>query len=208
MPKAGITYGPRIPAPNYDRIGIGAEKQVLNGLGLKQLKRPEDLVAVRPDELVVKAWRIVEQADADLGAHLEERDQALAHLWFYEPRLGLARTAGLSTMGYRGAIARVVYGDKRHPLPDVQSNEDLARLGKELGVRRIKNAEAKLLKASETVYAAHARRELAVRYMQEAVFDLSEAPYAWTPEQIAEHAGVERGLIYKQRAAARKRHGL
>ncbi|GHH22283.1 hypothetical protein [Streptomyces lanatus] len=205
MPKAGITYGPRIQAPDYAQIDETAEQEVLKGLGLQ---RPEDLVAARPDGLVVKAWGIVEQADAELGAYLDERDRALAHLWFYEPRLGLARTAGLSTMGYRGAIARVVYGDKKHPLPEVQSNEALAKLGKELRVKQIKDAEAKLLEVAPIVYAARARRELAVRFMQEAVLALSQEPYGWTPDQIAEHVGVHRDLIYKQRAAARKRHGL
>ncbi|MGP4046868.1 hypothetical protein [Streptomyces sp. 2A115] len=205
MPKAGITYGPRIQAPDYAQIDETAEQEVLKGLGLR---RPEDLVAARPDGLLVKAWGIVEQADAELGAYLDERDRALAHLWFYEPRLGLARTAGLSTMGYRGAIARVVYGDKKHPLPEVQSNEVLAKLGKELRVKHVKDAEKKLLEVAPIVYAARARRELAVRFMQEAVFALSQEPYGWTPERIAEHVGVHRDLIYKQRAAARKRHGL
>lgn len=205
MPKAGITYGTRIKAPDYTEIGARAEKQVLEDLGLK---RGEDFVNARPDRLVVKAARIVEQADVDLGAYLDERDQALAHLWFYDPRLGLARAAGLSTMGYRGAIARVVYGDKKHPLPKVESNEELARLGEELGVKHVEYPEATLLKTSQIVYAAHARRKKAVYFMQEAVLILSEPPFDWTPDKIAAHAGVERELIYKQRSAASNRRGL
>ncbi|MEU2969039.1 hypothetical protein ABZ687_29180 [Streptomyces ardesiacus] len=206
MPKAGITYGPRIAAPDYEEIGKKAERQVHKAMGLSG---PEDLVSkVRAEEPAVKAWRIVEQADAELGSYLDERDQALAHLWFYDPRLGLARTAGLSTMGYRGAIARIVYGDKKHSLPEVRSNEELARVGKKLGVERVENAEARLLEAAPIVYAARTRRAVAVRYMQEAVRALSMPPYEWTPDQIAEHVGVERALIYKQRDAAMKRHGL
>ena len=205
MPKAGIQYGPRIPAPDYDEIALEAEKQVLAQLGIA---RPEDLVSKQPTDLIVKAWSALEQADAELGSYLDERDQALASLWFYDPRLGLARTAGLSTMGYRGAIARVVYGDKKHALPEVASNEALARLGKDLGVKHIEDAEAKLLEAAPIVFAARVRRDAAVRYMQEAVLALSLPPYEWKPEQIADHVGVDRNLIYKQRAAARKRHGL
>ncbi|MFE7941969.1 hypothetical protein ACFU46_32120 [Streptomyces griseoincarnatus] len=205
MPKAGIKYGPRIAAPDYEEIALEAEKQVLAQLGIA---RPEDLVSKQPTDLIVKAWSALEQADAELGSYLDERDQALASLWFYDPRLGLARTAGLSTMGYRGAIARVVYGDKKHALPAVESNEALAALGKKLGVKRLEDAEAKLLEAAPIVYAARVRRDAAVRYMQEAVLALSLPPYGWTPEQIADHVGVERNLIYKQRAAARKRHGL
>ncbi|MFI8206635.1 hypothetical protein [Streptomyces sp. NPDC085937] len=205
MPKAGIKYGPRIAAPDYDEIALEAEQQVLKQLGIT---RPEDLVSKQPTDLIVKAWSALEQADAELGSYLDERDQALASLWFYDPRLGLARTAGLSTMGYRGAIARVVYGDKNHALPAVESNEALARLGKDLRVKHIKDAEAKLLEAAPIVYAARTRRDAAVRYMQEAVLALSLPPYNWKPEQIADHVGVDRNLIYKQRAAARKRHGL
>ncbi|QOV40200.1 hypothetical protein IM697_18435 [Streptomyces ferrugineus] len=204
MPKAGITYGPRIKAPNYDQIDKDAEQKVLEDLGLK---RPEDLVAkARPDALVVKAARIIEQADAELALHLDERDEALAHLWFYEQRLGLSGTAGLTNMGYRHALARLMFGDKRHPLPN-GTNAELVQAAEEAGIKRVADAEEKLLKAAPIVYAARARREIAVRYMQEAVLALSQEPYGWKPEQIAEHAGVHRDLIYKQRAAARKRHG-
>lgn len=205
MPKAGITYGPRIQAPNYAQIDKAAEQEVLKVLGLR---RPEDLVAARPDGLVVKAWGIVEQADAEIALHLDERDQALAHLWFYEQRLGLSKTAGLTNMGYRSALARLMFGDKQHPLPVASSNTELVQAAEEKGIERVADAEGKLLKAAPIVYAARARREIAVRFMQEAVLALSQEPYGWTPERIAEHVGVHRDLIYKQRAAARKRHGL
>jgi hypothetical protein len=208
MPKAGITYGPRITAPDYEQIGRDAERQVLDALGLGSLdtERPQDLVAkARPDNLVAKAAEVLQQADAELAAYLGDRNQALAHLWFYDPRLGLARTAGLSTMGYRGAIAQTVYGDKKHALPEVASNEVLAKLGAELGVKRIKDVETKLVEAAKIVYAARIRRDIAVRYMQEAGLVLSEEPYGWSPDRIAEHAGVHRDLIYKQRRTARQR---
>ncbi|MGY1502964.1 hypothetical protein ACW4TU_41420 [Streptomyces sp. QTS52] len=206
MPKAGINYRPRIKAPDYAKIAEDAEKQVLEELGLH---RPEDLVAsARPDTLIVKASRILEQADAEIALHLDERDQALAHLWFYEQYLGLSKTAGLTNMGYRNALARLLFGDKRHPLPDAKSNDELVQAAEQAGIPRIPNPEAKLLETAPIVYAARHRRDVAVRYMQEAVLALSQKPYDWKPEQIAEHAGVERNLIYKQRATARKRHGL
>jgi len=206
MPKAGITYGPRIKAPNYDQITADAKAEVLKALGLE---RPEDLVAkMRPDNLVVKAWEVVHQADADLGAYLDDRDEALAHLWFYEQRIGLSKTAGLSNMGYRQALATVMFRDKKRPLPVAASNEELVQAAEEAGVQRVDDAEEKLLKSAPIVYAARARRDVAVRYMQEAVLALSQSPYNWTPEQIAEHVGVHRDLIYKQRRTARQRHGL
>ncbi|MDI3101948.1 hypothetical protein QJ054_33480 [Streptomyces sp. AN-3] len=208
MPKAGITYGPRIKAPNYEEISEAAEKDVLKALGLE---RPEDLVAkARPDDLVVKAARVLEQADAEIALHLDERDQALAHLWFYEQRLGLAKTAGLSNVGYRQALARLLFGNKKQPLPTAESNEELIRIAEEAGVAELRSdvAEEQLLKTAAIVYAARARRDVAVRFLQEAVLALSQPPYGWTPDQIAEHAGMERSEVYKRREAARKRHGL
>ncbi|MGY4936098.1 hypothetical protein ACWD7T_34410 [Streptomyces sp. 900116325] len=199
MPKAGINYGKRIKAPNYTQIAEDAKAQVLKDLGLE---RPEDLVAkARPDNLVVKAAEILRQADAEIAAYLDDRDQALAQLWFYEQRLGLAGSAGLTNMGYRHALARLMFGDKRHPLPDARSNEELVRIAEESGIQRVENAEAKLLETAPIVYAARARRDVAVRYMQEAVLALSQSPYDWTPEQIADHCGEPRDRIYKQRAA-------
>lgn len=207
MPKAGIKYGPRITPPDYDKIARKAKQQVLKQLGLAQ-PRPEDLVTKQPTDLIVKAWNIVEQADAELGSYLEERDQALAHLWFYDPRHDLVGTVGLSKVGYRDAVARIVYGDKTHPLPEAQSNDELAKLGEELGVARVEDAEQKLLETAAIVHAARIRRDIAVRYMQEAVLALSLEPYGWKPQQIAEHVGVDRYLIYQHRTAARRRHGL
>ena len=206
MPKANRNYGPRIPAPNYTKISKDAKEQVLKELGLE---RPEAAVHARPEDLVVKAARILEQADAEIALHLTERDDALAHLWFYERRLGLANTVGLGNMGYRQALATVMFGSKKHvhELPK-GSDEELAQAAQAAGVKRVENAEEKLLETAPVVYAARARREVAVRFMQEAVFALSEKPYDWKPEQIAERAGVDRNLIYKQRAAARKRRGL
>ncbi|MFJ4880150.1 hypothetical protein ACIP93_33750 [Streptomyces sp. NPDC088745] len=205
MPKAGINYGPRIKAPDYPKIAKDAEREVLQELGIH---RPEDLITKQPDDLIVKAAQILKQADATLGAYIDERDQALAHLWFYEQRLGLAKTVGLTNTSYRYALARAMFGDKMHPLPETDSNADLVRIAEENGIRRVDDAEAQLLEKAHIVYWARARRDVAVRYMQEAVLALSEAPYEWSPERIAEHAGVERELIYKQRTAARKRHGL
>lgn len=208
MPKAGIKYGPRIKGPDYTQIAKDAETTALKALGLNP-ERPEDLIArVRPDDLVVKAAEVVRQADAEIALYQGERDRALAHLWFYEQRLGLAGTVGLSPLGYRRNLAATVFGNKNHPLPDAETNDELIRFAEEAGVERVENAEAKLLEAAPIVYAARARRDVAVRFMQEAVLALSQPPYDWSPDRIAEHAGVSRTLAYKQRAAARKRHGL
>ncbi|MFB6629972.1 hypothetical protein ACFCWY_08760 [Streptomyces sp. NPDC056362] len=203
MPKAGVTYGPRIPAPDYAEIDKQAAEEAREALGLNL--PPQNLMTMGADEVFDRSSRIVTQANAELAMYLEERDQALAHFWFYEPRRFLAQTAGLSYMGLRGAITKLVYGDKKHPLPDVESNEELVRIGEELGVRRVKDAEEQLLNASKIVRAAHQHRKEAMPYMQQATLALSKAPYNWTPERMAEHAGVDRKLIYNMRTAALKR---
>jgi hypothetical protein len=211
MPKAGITYGPRITAPDYEQIGRDAERQVLDALGLGSLdtERPQDLVAkARPDNLVAKAAEVLQQADAELAAYLGDRDRALAHLWFYEQRLGLSKTVGLTNIGFRQILAKMMVGDKRGALPANLSNEELVRAAEAAGIERVENAEAKLLETAPIVFAARTRRDVAVRYMQEAVLALSQEPYGWSPDRIAEHAGVHRDLIYKQRRTARKRHGM
>ena len=206
MPKAGINYGKRIKGPNYAQIDEDTKASVLKDLGLDQT---ENLVAAtRPDGLIVRAVDILRQADAVITRHLAERDQALAHLWFYEQRLGLAKSTGLTEMSYRHALARLMFGDKQHPLPNVGLNEELIRTAEKAGVERVENAEEKLLRTAPAVFAARARRNVVVRYIQEAVLALSQSPYDWTPEQIAVHTGEPRDQIYKWRAAARTRHGL
>lgn len=99
-----------------------------------------------------------------------------------------------------------MFDDPKHPLPDADSAEELVRLAEEAGVERIEDAAEKVLEPAVTVAKARARREIGVRFMQEAVWALSQPPYDWKPEQIAKHADVTRDLIYKQRAAAKKRH--
>ncbi|GAA5070726.1 hypothetical protein [Streptomyces similanensis] len=205
MPRAGIKYG-SIAKPDYTALRQEAEQAAMAALGLE---RPEDAVGkVRPDDLVVKAADAVRQADAELALHQDERDAALTSLWFYDPRYGLVESSGLGTMAYRDAIAKRVYGDKKHKLPAAESNEELARVGRELGVTQLEDAEEKLLESAPITFQARIRRSIALRYMQEAVFALGRPPYNWKPEKIAEHAGVTRKLVYKHRDTAAKRHGM
>lgn len=202
MPKAGNTFGPQIPVPDYEEIEKQSKKAVLDALGVK---RSSDLLTKGADELLVSAAGVIAQADLELAMYLEERDQALAHFWFYDPRRNLVRTAGLTYPSFRAAISKLVYGDKHVPLPDVESNEERAELGEKLRVRRLENAEEQLLNAAKLVRAAHARRKEAVPYMQQATLALSLPPHEWSPEKMAERAGVERTLVYNMRAAALKR---
>jgi hypothetical protein len=148
----------------------------------------------------------VRQADAEIALHVEDRNNAVASLWFYEQVLGLSNAIGVTPNAYREILSKAVFGDPTRQLPDIDSNEGLVAFAEQAGVPRIEGAADKVLEPARVVAAARARRKAAVRFMQEAVLALSEAPYDWTPDKIAEHAGVARSLIYKQRAAARKRN--
>ncbi|MFG2761521.1 hypothetical protein [Streptomyces wuyuanensis] len=195
MPKAGFTYGKRIPGPDYAAITKAAQDEVMESLAYIAL--PEDRVA--------RAADIVRQADAEIALHVDERDQAVAHLWFYEQRLGLHRTIGVTPNAYREILSKAMFGDAKKPTPDAESQAELVKLAKQARIPRVEDAAEKVLKMAEVVAKARARREKAVRFMQDAVLALSQPPYDWSPEKIAEHAGVSRSLIYKQRTAARKR---
>lgn len=197
MPKAGITYGKKILPPfNFGEIVDTAERETMEAVAY----------VARPDDKVVRAAEIVRQADADIALHLEERNQAVASLWFYEKRLGLTRTIGVTPTAYREILSKALYRDVSKPIPDVDSNAALTALAREAGVPYVRDAAEKVLDLARIVAAARGRRRVAVRFMQECVLALSEPPYDWSTEKIAEHSGIARSLVYRQRNAARRRH--
>ncbi|WP_399553998.1 hypothetical protein [Streptomyces anulatus] len=227
LPKYKMTYGPRIAPPDYAKIQKDAEDGVLKKLGpvarpdlpadqaVEAVGRPDSSLALHlrqpgghPDMLVAQAAEVVRQADAEIALHLDERNDATASLWFYEQRMSLAKTIGVTPTAYREILSKSLLGDARKQLPTFETNKELVAFAKKQGVRHIPDAAEKILEPARIVAAARARRKAAVRFMQEAVLALSEKPYDWDPEKIADHAGVQRKLVYQQRAAARKRHGL
>lgn len=205
MPQAG-TYGPRIPTPDYPEIARKAKKSALGELGLSD---PDHLITnARPERLAEEAARVMAQADAELATYIPERDAALAHLWFYERRAGLGKTIGVSQTNYRKLLAVQAFGDKNHPLPTAQSQQELAEIAKKLGVPRVRDAEKKLIDAATRVHAAHVRRETGLHYFQESILGLTLPPYEWTPDRIAEHTDVDPKTVYRNRTLVMKRHGL
>lgn len=72
MPKAGIKYGKRVPGPKegYETLTQAAKDDVARTLAF----------VARPEDLVVRAAEVVRQADAEIALHVDDRDQALAHL--------------------------------------------------------------------------------------------------------------------------------
>ncbi|AIS02590.1 hypothetical protein [Streptomyces glaucescens] len=186
--------------PNYPPLRRSAEQKVLHEMG--QISRPEDRI--------VRAVEIVRQADAEIGAHLGDRNAALASLYLYDHLEGasLADAVGVNKNALRKVLAEVSLGDSRAQIPPHMSDDELTQFAKKHKVRHIPDAAERLAELGRIIEKAKARRGVAVRVMQDTILVLNDEPYGWKPERIAEHAGVMRDLIYKQRAAARKRHGL
>ncbi|MEU1592833.1 hypothetical protein ABZ468_08205 [Streptomyces sp. NPDC005708] len=199
MPRRAGTYSKlKLDVPNYRELRADAERAVKDELG----------TLARPDDRVERAAEIIRQADAEIALHLPERDQMVASLWFHEHVLGLSKVMGVYPTAYREVLSKALYDDANAPLPsDDVSLEDLTRIAQEQGVPRVENAAEKLPAVARVVAEARTRRTTAVPFMQDAALALSEEPYGWEGERIAEHAGVAVKLIWQHWAAARKRRG-
>ncbi|MFJ4772889.1 hypothetical protein ACIP88_27955 [Streptomyces uncialis] len=224
MPKAGFTYGPRIPPPEpgYKQIAREAKKEVMDSLaGLVEF---EDAVLphgsgeeatktlvfkAAPAELLDKTVEIIRQADAELALDTDARDKAIASLWFYEQRIGLMKTVGITSPNHiQGILSKALTGNASNPSPSPDTAEQLEETAKKAGVAHIKDAADTVVPLAVAVARARARREIALFYSQEAVWLLSQPPYNWKPQRIADYAEVSRDLIYHHRRTAAKRRGL
>ncbi len=203
MPKAGITYSKkRVESTDFKALKEREKSAVKEELG----------AITRPDDRIDRAADIIRQADAEIALHLEDRDQAVASLWFYEHVLGLARAIDVTNTAYREILSKALYGIDRkrtesghfelRPVPDV-SGQELVALAEEAGVPRVAGALEDLPRLARVVVAARARRGAAVVFMRNAALALSEEPYGWSGEKIAEHAGVTTKLIWQQQRTAR-----
>ncbi|MFF8399860.1 hypothetical protein [Streptomyces sp. NPDC016172] len=195
MPSvAGMTYSKkRVKASDFKAIREREERAVKDELG----------GITRPDDRIERAAEIIRQADAEIALHVEDRDNAVASLWFYEQVLGLAVAIGVTPTAYREILSKALYGDPKKQIPVGTSAEKLTRLAEEAGIKRVPDAAEKLPELARIVAAARARRSTAVVFMREAALALSEEPYGWSGEKIAEHAGVGKKLIYQQQRTAR-----
>ncbi|MFC9280883.1 hypothetical protein [Streptomyces collinus] len=189
-----MTYSKtRVKASDFKAIREREERAVKDELG----------AIARPDDRIERAAEIIRQADAEIALHLEDRDKAAASLWFYEQVLGLPKALGVAPNAYREILSKALYGDPKKPLPVGDSAEKLIRLAEEAGIERVANAAEELPRLAAIVAAARARRGAAVVFMREAALTLSEEPYGWDGERIAEHAGVATKLIWQQQRTAR-----
>jgi hypothetical protein len=205
MPKAGITYSKnKVQPTDFPAIRAREESAVKDELG----------AIARPDDRIERAAEIIRQADAEIALHLEDRDKAVASLWFYEHVLGLSKAIGVTPTAYREILSKALYGNERHrtesghfelrPVPNVGSSEELVALAEKHKVPRVDGALEALPRLAQVVAAARARRATAVVFMRDAALALDEEPYGWSGERIAEHAGVATKLIWQQQATARK----
>ncbi|MFD7501585.1 hypothetical protein [Streptomyces sp. NPDC059850] len=204
MPKTGITYSKKkIQKTDFKALRKNAEAEVKEELGQ----------IARPDDRIERAAEIIRQADAETALHLEDRDKAVASLWFYDHVPGLASTIGVVATAYREILSKVFYGGPERvrtesghyelkPVPDLPGPE-LVAAAREAGVPFVEDAAEKLPRLATVVAEARARRAAAVVFMRDAALALSEEPYGWDGPRIAEHAGVQKKLIWQQQAAAR-----
>lgn len=195
MPRAaGMTYAKkRVKALDARKIREQEQAAVRDELGR----------IARPDDRIERAAAIIRQADAEIALHIDDRDKAAASLWFYEQVLGLPKALGVAPTAYREILSKALYGDPKKPLPVGDSAEKLIKAAETAGIKRIANASEELPRLAKIVAAARARRSAAVVFMREAALALSEEPYGWSGEKIAQHAGVATKLIWQQQRTAR-----
>jgi hypothetical protein len=183
--------------PDYDEIRAAADTAVRNELG----------AIARTDDRIVRAAEKIRQADAEIALHIEDRNSALASLYFHDLYEGahLGLMAGITKNAVREIQSMAVYGDPKRRLPARMTDEELQAIARKAKVPHIKKAPgATLRNNSEIIEAARARRRAAVVFMRNAALALSEEPYNWDGGRIAEHAGVAKRLIWQQQATARK----
>ncbi|MEU5978508.1 hypothetical protein [Streptomyces sp. NPDC047315] len=204
MRKVGTRFSAELQELDPDALRAAAERAVM-----------EELAPIaRPDERLERAAEIIHQADAEIALHVQERDEAVASLWFYDHVLGIPAKAGIKPNAYREILSRVFYGGIERvptesgriplrPIPDLPLPE-LAEAAREAGVPVVKDAAKKLPRLATVVIEARARRAAAVVFMRNAALALSEEPYNWNAPRIAAVAGVSRKLISQQQITARR----
>ncbi|MEV7512020.1 hypothetical protein AB0O57_29100 [Streptomyces sp. NPDC091201] len=100
MPSVSGYPHHKLEIPDYPSIRREAEDAVKDELGRM----------ARPDDRVRRAAEIIRQADLEIAAHIEDRNQAAASLWFYDRVRGLTKVMGLATNAYRSALFQALYG--------------------------------------------------------------------------------------------------
>ncbi|MFP3991038.1 hypothetical protein U9R90_26930 [Streptomyces sp. E11-3] len=189
-----------LPIPDHKTLRSDAERQVKDELG--QIPRPDDRFK--------RACEIVQQADLEIAAHAEERDQAAMSLWFYDGVRGLGKVLGMLPNAYRQMCRIALHGERDAPLTVDNGRMTAAErqaAAKKAGLPYIEDAADRLPSLAATVSVATARRKAAMPFLQDAALALTEEPYGWTTDRIAALGDTTVRHVRDVKNAAKRRRG-
>ncbi|NGO67016.1 hypothetical protein [Streptomyces boncukensis] len=189
--------------PDHKRIREAAKREVKDQIG----------AIARPNERFVRACEVVQQADLEIAAHVDERNSAALSLWFYDGVRGLNRVLGVTPNAYVEMRRRALHGDAKAAFPSSEdgshrmSPEQRRSAAEAAGVPQVPDAAAQLPTLAATVSAATARRDAALPFLQDTALVLTEEPYGWSTERLAEEGGVTAKYARDAKNRAKKRRG-
>ncbi|MEU8957974.1 hypothetical protein AB0C93_27130 [Streptomyces sp. NPDC048518] len=195
-----------LTVPDHETLRDEATREIEKELGK----------IARPDDRFKRACETVQQADLEIAAHSEERDQATLSLWFSDGVRGLDRVLGITPNAYSEMRRYALTGDKKatiNPGGDLRNrmtSEQRIAAAKKAGVPRLDSAEAteRLPSLAATVSVATARRKAAMPFLQDAAaLALTEEPYNWSTERIGKLGDVPPKYVRDAKNAADKRRG-
>ncbi|MEU5159672.1 hypothetical protein AB0G74_08690 [Streptomyces sp. NPDC020875] len=189
-----------LPIPDHAALRKDAGKKVLEELGR----------LARTDERFRRVCEIVAQADLEIEAHVEERNQAAMSLWFYDGVRGLNRVLGISAGAYDEMRRLALVGDRLAPINragERMNAEELREAARRAGVEYVETAAETLPALAETVSVATGRRKAALPVLQDTALALMEEPYSMSTEQIGELGGVTAKYVRDSKNKAIKRRG-
>ncbi|MFD7288486.1 hypothetical protein [Streptomyces sp. NPDC059863] len=155
----------------------------------------------------------MQPADLEVAAHAEERNQAAMSLWFYDGVRGLDKVLGILPNAYNELRRPALHGDRKatiNPGGDLKARmtaEERRAAAKKADVLHITDAADLLPSLSATVSVAAARRKAAMPFLQDSALALTEEPYEWTTDRIAELGDVTPKYVRDVKNAARRRRG-
>ncbi|MFG2864677.1 hypothetical protein [Streptomyces sioyaensis] len=192
-----------LTVPEHKKLRTDAERKVNEELGK----------IARPDDRFKRACEIVQQADLEIAAHAEERNQAALSLWFYEGVRGLDKVLGILPNAYSEMRRIALHGDKKatiNPGGDLNARmtaDERRAAAKKAGMPHIEDAADRLPSLAATVSVASARRKAAMPFLQDSALVLTEEPYDWSTDRIAKLGDVTPKYVRDVKNAAKRRRG-
>lgn len=184
--------------PDHAKLRADAEVAVKEELG----------ELARTDDRFKRACEIVQQADLEITAHAEERNQAALSLFYYDGVRGLNKVLGMLPNAYRQMRRVALHGDRYAPLLTAEnermSAKDRRAAAKKAGLPFVEDAYERLPELSETVSVATARRKAALPFLRKAALALTEEPYSWSTDEIAKFGDITPKYVRDLKNAAAK----